>query len=155
MRIDTSADTSTDDSRRSTGSEPSACTRAISRSIIVLGAGVIGLTIAHVLSDDPANKVAVVARELPDVHLFSQGWSSPWAGTNWTPLGEYSERKLRWEKATLASMPRETPTSDCFQGSSSRLVNHPHWGRRIHVFDSEKLWSMIPSGLVMVSILPG
>ncbi|OCB85621.1 FAD dependent oxidoreductase [Sanghuangporus baumii] len=112
-----SADTSTDNSRADT--EPFACARAGSRSIVVLGAGVIGLTIAHVLSDDPGNKVTIVARELPGDHLFSQGWSSPWAGANWSPLGVFNERKLKWEKATF-----------------------------------EKLWSMIPSGLVMFRLIP-
>ncbi|KAL5518788.1 hypothetical protein ACEPAH_471 [Sanghuangporus vaninii] len=109
-----SADTSTYNSGADT--EPFARARAGSRSIIVLGAGVIGLTIAHVLSDDPGKKVTIVARELPGDHLFSQGWSSPWAGANWSPLCVFNERKLKWEKATF-----------------------------------EKLWSMIPSGLVMES----
>ena len=74
----------------------------------------IGLTIAHVLSDparangDNSNNVAprkitVIARELPiDEHLTSQGWASPWAGANWSPLGEYEdERKVKWEKETV------------------------------------------------------
>ena len=48
------------------------------RCIVVLGAGVIGLSIAHVLSDDPANRITVVARDMPE-HIDSQGWASPWA----------------------------------------------------------------------------
>lgn len=48
------------------------------RSIVVLGGGVIGLTVAHVLSDDPANKITIVARDMPE-NLESQGFSSPWA----------------------------------------------------------------------------
>ena len=39
------------------------------RTIFVLGSGVIGLTAAHVLSEDPANKITVLARELVD-HLL-------------------------------------------------------------------------------------
>ena len=71
------------------------------RTILVLGSGVIGLTAAHVLSEDPANKITVLARELVD-HFSSQGWASPWAGANWSPLGPYEdERQLRWEKTTL------------------------------------------------------
>ena len=51
------------------------------RSIVVLGAGVIGLSIAHTLSEDKSNKITIVARDMPE-HLDSQGWSSPWAVCN-------------------------------------------------------------------------
>ena len=46
--------------------------------VIVLGAGVIGLTVAHVLSENGRYKIKVVAR---DTHqdLDSQAFSSPWA----------------------------------------------------------------------------
>ena len=47
--------------------------------VVILGAGVIGLTTAHVLSTrHPGYKITVVARDLPD-DLSSQAWSSPWA----------------------------------------------------------------------------
>lgn len=47
--------------------------------VVVLGAGVIGLTTAHVLSTRyPQVKITVVARDLPN-DLSSQAWSSPWA----------------------------------------------------------------------------
>ena len=46
-------------------------------------------------------QVTVVARELPEQHLFSQGWASPWAGANWSPIGPFSARQLKWEKACL------------------------------------------------------
>ncbi|KAH8120036.1 FAD dependent oxidoreductase [Phellopilus nigrolimitatus] len=57
------------------------------RSVVVLGAGVIGLSIAHVLSADPANSITFVARDMPGSEPLSQGWSSPWAGANWSPIG--------------------------------------------------------------------
>ena len=46
--------------------------------VVVLGAGVIGLTAAHVLSEDARYKITVVARELPE-DLDSQEFASPWA----------------------------------------------------------------------------
>jgi threonine dehydrogenase-like Zn-dependent dehydrogenase len=55
------------------------------RSIVVLGAGVIGLSIAHALSEDKRNKITIVARDMPE-HLDSQGWASPWAVRR-KPLG--------------------------------------------------------------------
>lgn len=46
--------------------------------VLVLGAGVVGLTVAHVLSENVRYKIKVVAR---DTHqdLDSQAFSSPWA----------------------------------------------------------------------------
>ena len=46
--------------------------------VVVLGAGVIGLTVAHVLSQNPRYKITVVARDMPD-DLDSQAFASPWA----------------------------------------------------------------------------
>ena len=50
-------------------------------NVVVLGSGVIGLTIAHVLTEGANAEqfaVSVVARDLPeDIH--SQGYASPWA----------------------------------------------------------------------------
>ena len=57
--------------------------------VVVLGAGVIGLTTAHVLSARyPKVKITVVARDLPD-DLSSQAWSSPWAVSSSSKFVEY------------------------------------------------------------------
>lgn len=50
------------------------------KEIVILGAGVIGLTIAHVLSTSPhhAYKISIVARDMPE-DLDSQAFASPWA----------------------------------------------------------------------------
>ncbi|EGO03942.1 hypothetical protein SERLA73DRAFT_69752 [Serpula lacrymans var. lacrymans S7.3] len=88
------------------------------RPLIVLGAGVIGLTTAYRVSTDPVLsslfKITVVARDLPE-DMDSQAWSSPWAGANWSPMpmGGEDERIKRWETTTF-----------------------------------NKFWDMIPSGLV-------
>ena len=49
--------------------------------VVVLGAGVIGLSTAHVLAERyPTYKFTVVARDLPEESdLSSQAWASPWA----------------------------------------------------------------------------
>ncbi|KAI8990617.1 nucleotide-binding domain-containing protein [Trametes punicea] len=60
--------------------------------VVILGAGVIGLTVAHVLSRD--------ARYNIKIDLDSQAFASPWAGANWSPMGEYNERIYKWEKTT-------------------------------------------------------
>jgi len=74
------------------------------RTIVIIGAGVIGLTIAHVLSSDSSNacKIIIIARDMPE-DTDSQGWASPWAGANWSqmPMGGLDERIKRWETVTL------------------------------------------------------
>ncbi|EIW64128.1 nucleotide-binding domain-containing protein [Trametes versicolor FP-101664 SS1] len=68
--------------------------------VVILGAGVIGLTVAHVLSKDARYKIKIVARDMPD-DLDSQAFASPWAGANWSPMGEYNARIYKWEKTTF------------------------------------------------------
>lgn len=77
--------------------------------IVVLGAGVIGLTVAHILSEsiDTSNlnqcNITVVARDMPE-DMDSQGWASPWAGANWSimPMGGIDDRIKKWETITLS-----------------------------------------------------
>ena len=49
--------------------------------VVILGAGVIGLSSAYVLSERyPTYKFTVVARDLPEESdLSNQAWASPWA----------------------------------------------------------------------------
>jgi glycine/D-amino acid oxidase-like deaminating enzyme len=47
-------------------------------NVVILGAGVIGLTIAHVLTESGHFNVTIVARDMPE-DLSSQAFSSPWA----------------------------------------------------------------------------
>ncbi|KAI5120841.1 hypothetical protein M0805_007028 [Coniferiporia weirii] len=135
-------------------------------TIIVLGAGVIGLTIAHVLSTGPANKVVVVAREMPE-HLFSQGWSSPWAGANWSPLGVFDERRYKWEQVTFNKFWSMIPT-----GLVMELPSRFYY-EEIEAFSADPWWkdivrdfrviaeSEIPPGFVAgvafttISVKPG
>lgn len=50
------------------------------QSLVVLGAGVLGLTIAYLaaLADDVSFNIKVIARELPE-DMDSQAWASPYA----------------------------------------------------------------------------
>jgi len=79
------------------------------RSIVIVGAGVIGTTIAHVLSEDPQNKITIVARDMPE-DLDSQAFASPWAGANWAPISENSARGLNWDKVTFNKLCSMIPT---------------------------------------------
>jgi len=56
-------------------------THASQTHVVILGAGVIGLTVAYVLTDGEGSnrfKVTVVARDMPE-DLSSQAFASPWA----------------------------------------------------------------------------
>ncbi|KAI0828889.1 nucleotide-binding domain-containing protein [Trametes gibbosa] len=75
-------------------------TKPTQTQVVVLGAGVIGLTVAHVLSRDARYKIKVVARDMPE-DMDSQAFASPWAGANWSPMGVYNERIYKWEKTTF------------------------------------------------------
>lgn len=74
------------------------------QTVVILGAGVIGLTVAHVLSSQAPNayKITIVARDLPG-DSDSQAWASPWAGANWADMeyGASDERIKQWETVTV------------------------------------------------------
>lgn len=46
-------------------------------------AGVSGLTTAYLLSQDPANKITVLAKHMPGDYDIE--YASPWAGANYMP----------------------------------------------------------------------
>ncbi len=52
-------------------------------NVIILGAGVIGLAVAHILTEGEGSnlfKVTIVARDMPeDLNSLSQAFASPWA----------------------------------------------------------------------------
>ncbi|KAI9057755.1 nucleotide-binding domain-containing protein [Trametes sanguinea] len=87
----------------------SAASQNSSTQVVILGAGVIGLTVAHVLSKDARYKIRVVARDMPE-DLDSQAFASPWAGANWSPMGTYNERTYKWEKTTYDKFWEMIPT---------------------------------------------
>ncbi|WVQ75285.1 hypothetical protein IAR50_004899 [Cryptococcus sp. DSM 104548] len=70
---------------------------------VVLGAGVLGLSIAHELTRKGL-KVAVVAKDLPE-DLDSTGFASPWAGANWHSVAT-NEAERRRDKYTFEQFER-------------------------------------------------
>jgi hypothetical protein len=67
-------------------------------TIIVLGAGVIGLTAALLLARDREHnyRITVIARDLPS-DVDSQAFASPWAGANWCPFTNPDVAPMIWE----------------------------------------------------------
>lgn len=78
--------------------------------VVVIGAGVIGLTSALLLAQD-GFAVKIVARDLPE-DSYSQGFASPWAGANWCPFVSQEEnpRLCAWERATFLKLQQLIPS---------------------------------------------
>ncbi|KAH6876089.1 D-amino acid oxidase-like protein [Alternaria rosae] len=71
-------------------------------NIIVIGAGVSGLTSAYLLSKDPSNRIAVVAKHMPGDSDIE--YASPWAGANFMPMS--AEPSSRYERRTWPQLKR-------------------------------------------------
>ncbi|WVF67723.1 hypothetical protein IAT40_002482 [Kwoniella sp. CBS 6097] len=71
---------------------------------VVLGAGVVGLSIARELHEKGL-KVAVVARDLPE-DAGSVGFASPWAGCNWYSFAEAGDIATKWDTITYNRLAR-------------------------------------------------
>ncbi|ORX38052.1 hypothetical protein BD324DRAFT_624309 [Kockovaella imperatae] len=67
--------------------------------VIVLGAGVLGLSIAKELAEKGVS-CAVVARDLPE-DLESGQFASPWAGANWSSFAAEGSREAHWDTVTF------------------------------------------------------
>ncbi|KAJ5939271.1 hypothetical protein N7466_002405 [Penicillium verhagenii] len=71
-------------------------------NIVILGAGVTGLTTAYLLSKDPANKITVLAKHMPGDYDIE--YASPWAGANYMPVGKEGSKHQAWERATWPAL---------------------------------------------------
>ncbi|CDO73023.1 hypothetical protein BN946_scf185007.g77 [Trametes cinnabarina] len=138
--------------------------RDSSTQVVVLGAGVIGLTIAHVLSKDARYKIKIVARDMPE-DLDSQAFASPWAGANWSPMGTYNERIYKWEKTTYDKFWDMIPTglaisspSRVFYGEGTNLDElwYKTLVRDFRILDKDELPANMKAGVGFqtVSVCP-
>ncbi|KAG1757241.1 hypothetical protein EDB19DRAFT_1900780 [Suillus lakei] len=94
--------------------------------LVILGAGVIGLTTAHLAAcdSDVTFDITIIARDMPG-DWGSQAWASPFAGANWSPmpLGATDERVRRWEQTTFDRLWEMIPSglAKGFQRLPSRM----------------------------------
>ncbi|KAJ5890564.1 uncharacterized protein N7473_006792 [Penicillium subrubescens] len=72
-------------------------------SIVILGAGIIGLNVAMELSKQGyGRQTTVIAKHLPgDIHV---DYTSPWAGANFSGISGANLNALRWDKAGYLSL---------------------------------------------------
>ncbi|KAG5990207.1 hypothetical protein E4U52_004862 [Claviceps spartinae] len=70
--------------------------------IVIVGAGVSGLTSALLLSKNKANVITVIAKHMPGDYDIE--YASPWAGANFLPMS--TSEGSRWERQTWPEMQR-------------------------------------------------
>ncbi|KAM5341521.1 hypothetical protein ACJ41O_014552 [Fusarium nematophilum] len=69
-----------------------------SANIVVVGAGVAGLTSALLLSKNPSYNVSVVAKHMPGDYDIE--YASPWAGANYMPVSIEGTPDKKWDEET-------------------------------------------------------
>ncbi|KAJ4201515.1 D-aspartate oxidase [Fusarium falciforme] len=72
-------------------------------SIVIVGAGIIGLNVALVLAERGfGDSITVVATHLPGD--TAPGYTSPWAGCNFSAISGRDKNALRWDKLGYAHL---------------------------------------------------
>ncbi|KAI4717860.1 FAD dependent oxidoreductase [Aureobasidium sp. EXF-10727] len=80
------------------------------QNIVVVGAGVAGLTTALLLSRHPGFKIVVTAKHMPGDYDIE--YASPWAGANYMPVSNRGTEAAEWDKnswAPLADLAKNHP----------------------------------------------
>ncbi|KAE8138370.1 FAD dependent oxidoreductase [Aspergillus pseudotamarii] len=68
------------------------------RNVVVIGAGVAGLTTALLLSRLPGYKIVVAAKHMPGDYDIE--YASPWAGANYMPMSTRGTKAADWDRYT-------------------------------------------------------
>ncbi|ETS84914.1 hypothetical protein PFICI_02939 [Pestalotiopsis fici W106-1] len=96
-----------------------------SAPIVVIGAGVIGLTTALSLCRAGYTNVKVIAKHMPAD--FETEYTSKWAGADWVPFSSRGTREMRWDLESwneLSKLARTTPGAGVhFQGKTKYYRN--------------------------------
>ncbi|KAJ5376421.1 FAD dependent oxidoreductase [Penicillium cosmopolitanum] len=70
------------------------------KRIVVIGAGVAGLTTALLLSERSGYRITVAAKHMPGD--YDAEYASPWAGANYMPVSIRGSMAAEWDKKTWA-----------------------------------------------------
>ncbi|KAI4177592.1 MAG: hypothetical protein LQ348_005794 [Seirophora lacunosa] len=100
--------------------------------IIVVGAGVAGLTTALLLARESKYQITVAAKHMPGDYDIE--YASPWAGANFWPISEAGTEAAEWDKNTwpeLEDLAKNHPEAGVhFQGTAiynrSKDVHSPN-----------------------------
>ncbi|OJJ01282.1 hypothetical protein ASPVEDRAFT_886333 [Aspergillus versicolor CBS 583.65] len=83
------------------------------KNVVIIGAGVAGLTTALLLSRKPGYKILVAAKHMPGDYDIE--YASPWAGANYMPVSMSGTAAAEWDRRTWG------PLADL-------AANHPEAG---------------------------
>ncbi|KAI9821520.1 MAG: hypothetical protein M1826_000642 [Phylliscum demangeonii] len=72
--------------------------------IVVLGAGVAGLTTALLLAQEDKYSITIVAKHMPGDSDIE--YASPWAGANYLPVSKAGTEAADWDRTTWAELAR-------------------------------------------------
>ncbi|CAI7650846.1 unnamed protein product [Penicillium palitans] len=102
-----------------------------SESVVIIGAGIIGLNVALVLAEQGyASQTTIIAEHLPGD--TSINYTSPWAGANFSALSASDKNALRWDQLGykhllklaaqdgVKAFVRETPSTEYWDEMPSR-----------------------------------
>jgi len=74
------------------------------RNIVIVGAGVIGLSTAYVLSKNKDLSITLISKHMPGDYDIE--YASPWAGANYLPVGDPGSLLQKMEQATWPELER-------------------------------------------------
>lgn len=113
---------------------------AVTPRVTIVGAGIIGLYTAYCLAElsgIPGSQICLVAKYLPGDQSAS-GYTSPWAGGNWSCISPNDEATLYYDKFTYQNLLRVQRTLlDHFAGKDGEWLG---LNRR----SSREYWDYIP-----------
>ncbi|CAM1507790.1 Fc.00g046380.m01.CDS01 [Cosmosporella sp. VM-42] len=72
------------------------------KKVVVVGAGVAGLTTAYLLSKDSSCSITVVAKHMPGDYDIE--YASPWAGANYMPVSVSGTPSEQWDRDTWPAL---------------------------------------------------
>ncbi|KAL4886797.1 FAD dependent oxidoreductase [Aspergillus karnatakaensis] len=72
------------------------------KNVVVIGAGVAGLTTALLLSRKPGYNILVAAKHMPGDYDIE--YASPWAGANYMPVSVGGTESAKWDERTWAPL---------------------------------------------------
>ncbi|OOQ84749.1 D-amino-acid oxidase [Penicillium brasilianum] len=73
-----------------------------SKNVVIIGAGVAGLTTALLLSERSGYRIIVAAKHMPGDYDIE--YASPWAGANYMPVSVRGTQAAEWDKKTWARL---------------------------------------------------
>ncbi|KAB8227731.1 FAD-dependent oxidoreductase [Aspergillus alliaceus] len=72
------------------------------KNVVVIGAGVAGLTTASLLSRNPKSKIVVAAKHMPGDYDIE--YTSTWAGANCMPMSTRGTKAADWDRRTWIAL---------------------------------------------------